>query len=106
MERDPRPGLPLKGGPRTMAANTGSGIDHGDVDVASPPLTVDRITVALIPKAAKDLQLLQERTGLSKTDLANRAITLYEFIDAQMRTDRDVLVRDNNTGETQVIRLL
>ncbi len=34
------------------------------------------------------------------------AITLYEFIDAQMRAGRDVLIRDNETGETQVIRLL
>ena len=88
-----------------MAANKGSGIDHGGVDVARP-LTADRITVALIPKAADDLQRLQDRTGLSKTDLANRAITLYEFIDAQMRASRDVLIRDNDTGETQVIRLL
>jgi hypothetical protein len=60
----------------------------------------------LIPKAGDDLQQLQDRTGLSKTDIANRAITLYEFIDAQMRAGRDVLIRDNNTGETQVIRLL
>ncbi len=105
MERDPQPGLPLKGGPLTMAANAGSGIDHGKVEVTRPP-TVDRITVALIPKAGDDLQQLQDRTGLSKTDIANRAITLYEFIDAQMRAGRDVLIRDNNTGETQVIRLL
>jgi hypothetical protein len=67
---------------------------------------VDRITVALIPKAGEDLQRLQDRTSLSKTDIANRAITLYEFIDAQMRAGRDVLIRDNTTGETQVVRLL
>jgi hypothetical protein len=67
---------------------------------------VDRITVALIPDAAEDLQALQERTSLSKTDLANRAITLYEYIDAQLRAGRDILVRDNATGETQVVRLL
>lgn len=66
----------------------------------------DRITVALIPKAGEDLQSLQDRTSLSKTDIANRAITLYEFIDSQLRAGRDVLVRDNGTGETQIIRLL
>ena len=68
--------------------------------------TVERITVALIPKAGEDLQRLQDRTALSKTDLANRAITLYEFVDAQLRAGRDVLVRDAGTGETQVVRLL
>jgi hypothetical protein len=66
----------------------------------------ERITVALIPKAGHDLQLLQDRSSLSKTDIANRSITLYEFIDAQLRAGRDVLIRDNSTGETQVVRLL
>jgi hypothetical protein len=70
------------------------------------PAVVDRITVALIPKAGEDLQRLQDRTSLSKTDIANRAITLYEFIDAQMRAGRDVLIRDNESGETQIVRLL
>ena len=66
----------------------------------------ERITVALIPKASDDLGRLQERTGLSKTDTVNRAITLYEFIDAQLTAGRDVLVRDSRTGDTQVVRLL
>jgi uncharacterized protein (DUF342 family) len=89
-----------------MTANTGSGLEPGGIGVARMPAVVDRITVALIPKAAEDLQRLQDRTSLSKTDIANRAITLYEFIDAQMRAGRDVLIRDNETGETQVVRLL
>jgi hypothetical protein len=66
----------------------------------------DRITVALIPKAAEDLQRLQNRTSLSKTDLTNRAITLYEFIDAQISAGHQVLIRDPETGETQLVRFL
>jgi len=66
----------------------------------------DRITVAVIPKASTDLQHLQDRTGLSKTDLVNRAITLYEFIDAQLRAGRDLLLRDNAAGETHAILIL
>jgi len=65
-----------------------------------------RITVALIPQAATHMQQLQDRTGLSKTDLVNRAVTLYEFVDAQLRAGRDLLVRDGKTGETQAVRLL
>ena len=86
-----------------MTASTDS-IRKGE-DVARPQ-PAERITVALIPKAAEDLQRLQDRTALSKTDITNRAITLYEFIDAQIRADRDVLIKDNKTGETQVVRLL
>jgi hypothetical protein len=73
----------------------------------APAATVaERITVALIPAASAHLAALQERTGLSKTDLANRSITLYEFTDAQMRAGRDVLIRDNGTGEIQAVRFL
>jgi uncharacterized protein (DUF342 family) len=86
-----------------MTTNADSGVEPR---VARRPSVVDRITVALIPKASEDLQRLQEATSLSKTDIANRAITLYEFIDAQMRAGRDILIRDNETGETQVVRLL
>lgn len=68
--------------------------------------TADRITVALIPQASDDLQRLQDRTGLSKTDIANRAIILYEFIDSQLKAGRDLLVKDNETGESQLVKLL
>lgn len=66
----------------------------------------DRITVALVRKAGEDLQRLQGRTGLSKTDLVNRAISLYEFIDGQVQAGNELLVRDPKTGEIQLIRIL
>jgi hypothetical protein len=64
------------------------------------------ITVALIPMAETGLRLLQERTNLSKTDLANRAITSYEFLDAQLQAGNDLIVRDRRTGESQLVRFL
>jgi uncharacterized protein (DUF342 family) len=66
----------------------------------------ERITVALVPKVVGELQRLQERTSLSKTDLTNRAITLYEFVDAQMSAGRELLIRDPETKETQLVRFL
>jgi hypothetical protein len=85
--------------------NAGSSTEPVIVDASRSPV-VDRITVALIPKAGEDLQHLQDRTSLSKTDIVNRAITLYEFIDTQLRTGRDVLIRDNKTRTTEIVRLL
>lgn len=76
-------------------------------DGAPAPTTVaERITVALLPKVADELQRLQNRTGLSKTDLTNRAITLYEYINAQLSSGRDVLIKDNTTGETRTVLIL
>jgi hypothetical protein len=66
----------------------------------------DRITVALIPKAEDDLRRLQDTTGLSKTDIVNRAISLYEFINAQLRGGQELLIRDSSTGQTQTVLIL
>ncbi len=38
--------------------------------------------------------------------LIRPAISLYEFINAQLGAGRDLLIRDNDAEETQVIRLM
>jgi hypothetical protein len=53
----------------------------------------DRITATLTPKASAGLASLRKRTGLSKTDLVNRAIGLYDLIDSQAAAGAAVLVR-------------
>jgi hypothetical protein len=78
----------------------------GGRDTPAAPASPERITVALIPKAAGDLKKLLDRTGLSKTDITNRAITLYEFIEAQISEGKAVIISDPETGETQVVRFL
>jgi hypothetical protein len=65
----------------------------------------ERITVALIPGAADDLRQLVTSTGLSKTDVVNRAIGLYRFIDAQQRAGHDLIIRDTS-GQTQLVKFL
>ena len=89
-------------GGRSMRA--GSTVAGGKDTPASAP--VERITVALIPKAAADLQKLLARTGLSKTDIANRAITAYEFIEAQISAGKEVIISDPATGERKSVLFL
>lgn len=82
-----------------MTSITGEGV--------SPRQAVaERITTALIPKSSEALQRSQDRTGLTKTDIVNRAITLFDYIDAQLGSGKELLLRDGDTGEVQVIRLL
>ena len=70
------------------------------------PLAAERITVALIRKVGEDLQRLQKGTNMSKTDIVNRAISLYEFINSQQHQGQDVLIRNNDTGELRTIMFL
>lgn len=83
-----------------MAATTKSSTTERSADQPSS----ERITVALISKVAAELQRLQDSTDLSKTDLVNRAITLYEYFDDQVRKGNDLLIRDGKTGELERIR--
>ena len=74
--------------------------------MAWPQALGERITVVLVPVVARDLRQLRDRTKSSTTDLINRAITSYEFIDAQQRGGRDLLVRYKNTGEAYIVRFV
>lgn len=69
------------------------------------PAVVDRINVALAAEAAEALDKLQSRTKLKKVDIANRALKLYEFIDAEMRAGNKILIRDED-GKDYVVKLL
>jgi hypothetical protein len=89
-------------GGRTMKA--GAGVAEGKQAPAAA--SAERITVALIPKVAKDLQALQERTDFSKTDITNRAISLYEYIDAQMRAGNEIHIYDPETGQSKAVHFL
>ena len=81
-----------------------NGIRTEHVEGSQP--TGDRIAVTLIPKATEALRLLQQGTSLSKTDLANRAIILYQFVNDQLRSGHDLIARNQATGETQLVRLI
>ena len=69
-------------------------------------VVAERITVALISRASTDLRRVQERTGMSKTDIVNRALTLYEFIDRRLADGSEILLRSEGTSELELIRLL
>ena len=64
------------------------------------------LTVILVEQAAADLEAVQRRSGLSVTDIVNRALSLYEFADRQLAAGKDMLVRDPATGEMRAVRLL
>jgi hypothetical protein len=90
-----------------MAGAQSSKTAETNAKTTDPGVAVtERITVVLIPKATADLQHLQEKTGLGKTDVVNRAISLYEFIDENTRGSREVLVRDKETGDMQAVVFL
>lgn len=70
-----------------------------------PPPVAELLTAALIPRASTDLQQVQERTQLSRTDIVNRALTLYNFVDAEQRAGSELILRRSN-GEEHIVKFL
>lgn len=54
----------------------------------------DRINVVLTADAVEAMEVLQERTGLKKVDVVNRAIMLLEFVEGELRQGRELLVHN------------
>jgi hypothetical protein len=75
------------------------------IPIGWPSALGEHITVALIPPVADQLRCLQKNTDLSITDLTNRAITWYAFLDEHLRAGNDLIVRDNWTGEERLVRI-
>ena len=68
-------------------------------------IVTERLTVGLIQKASADLATLRDTTGLNKGDVINRAVSLYAFVQAQLDSGHDLLVR-SATGEVEKVHLL
>lgn len=74
--------------------------------MAAPGIEFEqRFTVALISKAATDLATACERTSLTGTDVVNRAVSLYNFIDQELYSGAELLLRRPD-GSTHRLGLL
>lgn len=58
------------------------------------PADTARLNVSLVPDAVAALSKVQMRSGMKKVDITNRALTLYEFIEAELRAGNTIIVRD------------
>src|SRR5579863_204757 len=81
-------------------------VEEEVIGMSHNPVCGRPLTVILVPKVEDDLGRLQQRTKLSPTDLTNRAITMYEFIDGRAREGHEMLTRDKKTGRTELVEFL
>jgi hypothetical protein len=91
-----------------MTIGGGWAADAPDAPASGPrgdePEVSVQITVALVPMAAADLKRTRDRSGLSQTDIVNRALTLYEFVDAELSEGAELYMRRD--GRQYMIKLL
>jgi hypothetical protein len=66
------------------------------------PRAATTINVSLAAKAAADLQSVVARTHLSQTDVVNRAVSMYEFIDSELAEGAQLIIRKD--GQDYVVK--
>lgn len=74
---------------------------HGDA-----PGAKERVTVNLTGRGAGALSELVRRTGDSKTDVINRALSVYELIERITDEGGAVFVREKGSAELERVRFL
>ncbi|MFI9569512.1 hypothetical protein [Streptomyces rishiriensis] len=65
----------------------------------------ERFTVTLIATAAQAVATLMRLTGLSKTDVINRAVQIYAFLAQQMAEGKEIFLRDEE-GNTERVHIV
>ena len=66
------------------------------------PESKGRLSVNLIAPSAEALRDLCETTGLNQTDVVNRALQIYQFINEQQRFGSAVIFRDKEGSHERV----
>ncbi|NJP52885.1 hypothetical protein HCJ93_23160 [Streptomyces sp. SBST2-5] len=61
--------------------------------VKSRPQGNERYSVTLVPPAVDAISKLVDATGLTKTDVINRAVQIYAFLEERMAKGNDVMLR-------------
>ena len=67
--------------------------------------SAERVTVALTSRVSHDLDQLRTMTGLSKTDLVNRALSLYLFVEQLRQQNKQLAVYDPERSDVQPIHI-
>lgn len=63
-----------------------------------------RVSAILIPRAQDALDQTAKRMGLTRTDVVNRALQAYAFLEEQMTAGATILIRRD--GVTEEVRFL
>ena len=60
---------------------------------------LERVTVNLIPKSVRDLDSLMKLLELSKTDIINRALQAYAYIERAQADGGQLIISGKNGSE-------
>jgi hypothetical protein len=74
---------------------------HGSGGSGGP---LERVTVNLIARASRALQRVTDLTGDSKTDIINRALQVYGYLEDVSANGGAIYVRETKDSEPQLLK--
>lgn len=94
-------------GTRTQPQHRGmDNLPDDDPAADQPEYVINRITVGIIPKAWAELQRLMASTKFNRTDVLNRAISVYCLVDDNTREGYELVFRHPKTGKERVVEII
>ena len=72
---------------------------------AVPGGTLERVTVNLTPRSAPALELATQLTGDSKTDVLNRAVQIYAYIELAISQGGSVHVEETADSQPEQVKI-
>lgn len=69
------------------------------------PRRAARFSVAFIPVALRAVDYLMSVTGLSKTDVINRSVQIYQYLEERKHEGYEVYLRDAD-GNVERLRIM
>ena len=63
-----------------------------------------RVTVNLIPKAAKAMKDESQDSEMNQTDVVNRALIVYRYLQQATRENKEILL--GSEGRTEILRIV
>lgn len=76
------------------------------VTAMSQRTSAERITVGLTRRVSEELTDLAEQTGMSKTDLVNRAVSLYRLTMAKADEGQQLAFVDHDRSSVEIVHIL
>jgi hypothetical protein len=67
---------------------------------------INRITIGIIPKAWIDLQRLMTSTRFNRTDVVNRAISIYAVVNDNLQEGYELVFRDPETRKERIVEII
>ena len=90
---------------KLAVGGTGRNGDKTSADDLGPSRPLERVTVNLVARASRALQLAVDLTGDSKTDVINRAIQVYAYLEHVTSNGGSIYTREAEGSELQLLKM-